>query len=107
MSNLKLKHNPTSYAEAEKALGNRESMTIGHNTKLERNGSGEIVATYHGNPIVSYTADGVWASWAGWTSSTTATRLNKLAPARFNIKNFTSQINGEDVDSRGWHKVTP
>lgn len=106
MSNLSLKHNPQTYAEAEKALGNRDEITIGHNTKLARNGAREIVATYHGNPIVSYTPEGVWASWAGWTSSTTATRLNKLAPARFNIKKFNAQINGKDVDCVGWHKVS-
>jgi hypothetical protein len=106
MSNLTLKATPNSYEAAVKALGSRESVTIGHNTKLERNGGNEIVATYHGNAIVSYTPDGVWATWAGWTTNTTATRLNMLAPARFNIKNFTAQINGEDIDSREWVKVS-
>lgn len=108
MSNLKLKHNPTSYLEAEKALGNRESMTIGHNTKLERNGmvSGEIVATYHNNPIVSYTLGGVWASWAGWTTQTTASRLNKLTNGAFNIKAREPMVNGKRVDSTDWVKVS-
>jgi len=105
MSNLKLKHTPQSYEAAVKVLDGKDSMSIGHNTRLERNGNDEIVATYHGNAIVSYTPAGVWATWAGWTSSTTSTRLNMLAPARFNIKNFTSQINGDNVDSSAWVKV--
>lgn len=105
MSNLKLKHTPSNYAEAMKVLDGKDSKIIGHNTRLEYS-NGDVYATYHGNAIVRYDNDGsVWASWAGWTSSTTATRLNKLAPARFNIKNFTAQINGEDVESSGWHKV--
>jgi hypothetical protein len=105
MSNLSLKAAPSNYAEAMKALGGKDSKVIGHNTRLEYS-NGDVYATYHGNAIVRYDSDGsVWASWAGWTTTTTATRLNKLAPARFNIKNRTAQINGEDVDSREWVKV--
>jgi hypothetical protein len=104
MSNLKLKVTPQSFEAAKSALGDKSRRTIGHNTELIHNADG-IYALYHGNKIVRYTEDGVYASWAGWTSTTTATRLNMLAPARFNIKNFTSQINGQDVDSSGWHKV--
>lgn len=105
MSNLTLKHNPNNYAEAVAVLGNRESITIGHNTKLERNSTDEIVATYHGNAIVSYTPAEVMATWAGWTTSTTANRLNKLTPARFNIKNRTAHVNGKPVDSGAWVTV--
>jgi glutamine cyclotransferase len=105
MSNLSLKAAPADYREAMRVLDGKDSKVIGHNTRLEYS-NGDVYATYHGNAIVRYDADGsVWASWAGWTSSTTATRLNKLAPARFNIKNFTPQINGEDVDSAKWYKV--
>lgn len=106
MSNLKLKHTPQSYDEALKVLDGRESMVIGHNTRLEASGHGDIHATYHGNKIVSYSDEGVYVSWAGWTSNTTTNRLNMLAPARFNIKNFTPHLNGEPVDSSGWHKVS-
>lgn len=108
MSNLKLKHTPQSYEDAMKVLDGRTDMVIGHNTRLHLDSlNGKVFATYHGNKIVCYAPDGtVQASWAGWTSSTTATRLNKLAPARFNIKNFTAQINGEDVDSSAWIKVS-
>lgn len=106
MSNLKLKHTPQSFEEAWKVLDGRDERIIGHNTKLVHSGNNEVTATYHGNDIVRYSPEGVEASWAGWTSTTTATRLNMLAPARFNIKNFTSQINGQDVCSSEWHKVS-
>lgn len=106
MSNLTLKARPRNYSEAMKFLNGRESKIIGNNTRLEYS-NGDVYATYHGNAIVRYDEDGsVWASWAGWTTSTTATRLNKLTDARFNIKNRTAQINGEDVDSCKWFKVS-
>lgn len=105
MSNLKLKHTPQSFEAATALLGSKDGMAIGHNTRLELDYMGDVYATYHGNRIVRYSKDGVEASWAGWTSTTTATRLNMLAPARFNIKNFTPQIDGKDVSSSGWHKV--
>lgn len=106
MSNLTLKANPKSYAEAVAALGTKTEAVIGHNTKLVK-GDGEILATYHGNPIVSYSADGdVFASWAGWATSTTTNRLNKLAPGAFRIQQRQANLNGETVDSYGWHKVS-
>lgn len=107
MSNLTLKHTPSNFAEAMKALGGKDSKVIGHNTRLEYS-NGDVYATYHGNAIVRYDNDGtVWASWAGWATTTTATRLNKLAPARFNIKNREPQINGVTLDGswKDWHKV--
>lgn len=106
MSNLKLKFTPQSYEAALKVLDGRESMVIGHNTRLEAGGHGDIHATYHGNKIVSYSDEGVYASWAGWTSSTTTNRLNMLTPGRFNIKNFTPHLNGEPVSASDWHKVS-
>lgn len=106
MSNLKLKFNPKTYAEAVEALGYRDERVIGHNTKLVQSGNHEITATYHDNDIVRYSPDGVHASWAGWASTTTATRLNKLTDASFNIKQFEPHINGERVDSTDWVKVS-
>lgn len=104
MANLKF--TPKSYTEAEKALGFRDKLVIGHNTELHRLKDGSIVATYHGNSIVRYTTEGVFASYAGWATSTTTNRLNQLAPARFNIKNREPQINGETLeDWSGWVKV--
>jgi hypothetical protein len=106
MSNLKLKFTPQSFEAAVATLGSKSEMAIGHNTRLELSYDGSVYATYHGNRIVRYSPDGVEASWAGWTSNTTTNRLNMLAPARFNIKNFTPHLNGEPVASSGWHKVS-
>lgn len=105
MANLKF--TPKSYEEASKALGFRDTMVIGHNTKLERSGNHEITASYHDNDIVRYTPEGVYASYAGWATSTTTNRLNQLAPARFNIKNRQPQVNGETLaDWSEWVKVS-
>jgi len=106
MSNLTLKHSPKSYEAALKVLDGRESMTIGHNTRLEAGGHGDIHATYHGNKIVSYSDEGVYASWAGWSTSTTANRLNKLTDGSFNIKGREPHVNGQRVDSTDWVKVS-
>lgn len=106
MSNLKLKFTPQSFEAAMNVLDGRDSMVIGHNTRLEAGHNGEVYATYHGNRIVRYSPMAVEASWAGWASNTTTNRLNMLTPGRFNIKNFTPHLNGEPVDSRGWHKVS-
>lgn len=107
MSNLKLKHTPQSYAEAEKVLASRDSLAIGHNTRLELSGNHEIVATYHGNEIVRYTPEGVEVSWAGWVTNTTTNRLHMLAPGRFNISKGEPCINGKPVEGsyRDWYKV--
>jgi hypothetical protein len=105
MANLKF--SPKSYEEAAKVLGFRDSIVIGHNTELHRQEDESIVATYHGNKIVRYSREGVYATYAGWATSTTTNRLNQLAPARFNIKNREPQINGETLeDWSGWVKVS-
>jgi hypothetical protein len=105
MANLKF--TPQSHEDAAKALGFRDSLVIGHNTELRRLGDGSIVATYHGNSIVRYTTEGVFATYAGWATSTTTNRLNQLAPARFNIKNRQPQINGKTLeDWSEWVKVS-
>lgn len=102
-----LKFTPKSFEEAEKALGFRDRMVIGHKTELHREDGNTIVATCFGNKIVRYSPEGVSVSWAGWATTTTANRLNQLAPARFNIKNREPQINGETVeDWSGWVKVS-
>jgi hypothetical protein len=105
MANLKF--TPKSFSEAEAVLSFRDSVVIGHNTGLRRMSDGSIVATYHGNSIVRYTSEGVFATYAGWATSTTTNRLNQLAPARFNIKNREPQINGKTLeDWSEWVKVS-
>lgn len=106
MSNLKLKSTPQSYEAALKVLGDRESMIIGHNTRLVRYSNGDVYATYHGNAIVEYSPRGVFASWAGWATSTTTNRLNMLAPGAFRIQQRGANLNGAAVDSSEWHKVS-
>lgn len=102
-----LKFTPKSFTEAESVLSFADRKVIGHNTELRREEDGSIVATYHGNKIVRYAQDGVYATYAGWATSTTTNRLNQLAPARFNIKNREPQINGETLeDWSGWVKVS-
>lgn len=106
MSNLTLSPAPLTFQQATDALGSRDSMKIGHNTRLERRGA-DVYATYHGNDIVRYSADGVFASWAGWATSTTSNRLNKLTQGRFNIYKGEPQINGVTLTGSWseWHKV--
>jgi hypothetical protein len=96
---------PLSYSQAADALGSKSRRTIGHNTELVRNGETEIVATYHGNKIVRYSKDGVFASWAGWATSTTRDRLNQLTTGRFNIKNREPHVNGEPVSAYDWVEI--
>lgn len=105
MSNLTLKFTPKSFEAASAALGKRDELTIGHNTKLVRRDN-EILATYHGNPIVSYAPDSVHASWAGWATSTTTNRLNMLAPGAFRIQQRSANLNGQAVEAYAWHKVS-
>lgn len=101
----KLSPAPLSFSQAVEALGHRDSRKIGHNTELVREGN-EIVATYHGNRIVRYTPNGVFASWAGWATSTTRDRLNALTTGMFNIKNREPHVNGKPVDDwSAWIEV--
>lgn len=98
---------PTDHVSALKALAGKSTRKIGHNTALELADDGSVFATYHGNRIVHYAADGVRATYAGWATSTTTNRLNQLAPARFNIKAREPYINGEEVNSWSeWVKVS-
>lgn len=101
-----LTNTPSSLDSALNVLKGRASRKIGHNTELRAVG-GEVFATYHGNPIVRYATDGIYATYAGWATSTTTNRLNQLAPARFNIKGREPHINGEKLeDWSAWVKVS-
>ena len=105
MSNLSLKAQPTTLEAALKAMGDRDTLKIGYETVLEKNGD-VVYALHHGNRIVKYATDGTYATWAGWESPTTTNRLNKLTEGRFNIKNRSAHLNGEPVCSYSWHKVS-
>jgi hypothetical protein len=100
----KLSPAPHTYSQAKDALGNKSRRTIGHNTELIQNADG-IYALYHGNKIVRYTPDGVFATWAGWATSTTRDRLNQLTTGRFNIKAREPHINGEEVSAFDWVEI--
>lgn len=100
---------PQNLTAAIAALAGKDSRKIGNNTelRLEVTPKGRsVVATLHGHRIVRYEADGVYVSWAGFTTSTTRDRLNQLAPARFNIAGRLPHIDGEEVLSLEWVKVT-
>lgn len=99
-----LTHTPRNFGQADKALGARNTLTIGNNTKLERR-DGSIVATLHGNTIVEYTEDVTFASWAGYTTSTTRDRLNQLTNGSFNIRQRTPHLNGQPVMATGLYEV--
>lgn len=95
---------PLSYSQAKDALGNKSRRTIGHNTELIQNADG-IYALYHGNKIVRYTENGVFATWAGWGTATTRDRLNQLTTGRFNIKDRRPHTNGKEVDPYAWVEI--
>jgi hypothetical protein len=97
---------PLSYSQAVDALAGKTRRKIGHNTELVLWNDGETIrATYHGNSIVEYSKDGVFATWAGWATSTTRDRLNQLTTGRFNIKDRLPHINGQRVDSTDWVEI--
>lgn len=100
---------PKDLTAAIAALGGKNSRKIGNNTvlSLEVTPKGRsVVATLHGHRIVRYELDGTFVTWAGYTTSTTRDRLNQLSPARFNIAGRLPHIDGEEVTSIEWVKVT-
>lgn len=100
----KLTQTPTTLIRALTVLGDKDSVKIGHNTKLEKSGA-NVVATLHGHTIVEYTEDATFANWAGYVTNTTRDRLNQLTNGRFNIKGGVPHLNGEPVSAYGYHEV--
>lgn len=97
---------PRNLSEARQALGGYSSKVIGNNTELRDLGT-SVVATLHGNHIVRYTEDAVEATWAGWPSHITQDRLNQLAsPARFSVRGGLGHVDGEEVLSTEWVKIS-
>ena len=99
-----LTQTPTTLLSALSVLGNKNSVKIGNNTKLEKSGA-NVIATLHGHTIVEYTEDATLATWAGYATSTTRDRLNQLTNGRFNIKGGVPHLNGEPVSARGYYEV--
>lgn len=85
MSNLQLP--PVNDLTSARAyLGDRDDMRLGHNTRIRRGLGGDVVVTYHGTDIVTYTNDGQTILRAnGWVTATTANRLNKLTPGHVRV----------------------
>ena len=71
----------TSYGEAERILGHRESKKLGNNTYLERFDDDTIVIKLHSTYVVTYCKNGdVILDSGGWQSKTTKDRINKYSP---------------------------
>lgn len=89
MAAAKITHTPRSYDfEGWNAvLGNRESMKIANNTRLERASNGEaITIRLHGTQIVTYWRNGaIVVNSGGYRSTTTKGRMNIVLPQRFGI----------------------
>ena len=92
MSNLRLKHDLRSHADAVEFVGGRQTKVLGHNTLCEVSGDGSIIR-YHSNLIAEFSGRGrdsvlggkvfTWnsvLSSAGWNTVTTARRLHMLMP---------------------------
>jgi len=75
------------WKSADKALGGKDSLVIGNNTKLVRRAGGSISVLLHGNRIVTYRQNGdVQVSSAGWKTSTTKDRLNRYTDSSTDVK---------------------
>ena len=99
-----LTHTPSILPQAEQALAGKTSRRIGNNTNLVKEDT-NIIATLHGNPIVRYTEDVVFASWAGYVTNTTRDRLNQLTSRKFSIKNGQPLVDGQPVSAYDWYEV--
>ena len=80
-------------------------VKIGHNTDIVLLISGEIIARYHGNAIVSYSPGEYAVNNAGWNTVTTSGRLNAalnaLFPNKFsvNIRNGSMFLTLRDLNN--------
>lgn len=69
-------------------IGEKTKKKIGHNTEAKFSG-GDIVVTYHGNPIVILSPDGsLEISTCGWNTVTTTGRLHAFVVQNFHGKNI-------------------
>lgn len=81
-----------SFSEADLYLGSKQSRPAGNNTRLERDGHGEIAVKYHGNIVVTYYRENqvvggpvTTLTSAGWRTLTTKERINAFGPEGFHV----------------------
>jgi hypothetical protein len=70
--------------EARRASA-RQSVKLAHNTYLTNLRNGEMVITYHGNPIIRMSSDGITLDSCGWRTFTTKERFNWFLPEGFRV----------------------
>lgn len=76
------------YKTADRALGDKNSKTIGNNTELVRRNDGSIVVELHGHGIVKYLPEHhgrIRLSSAGYRTSTTKDRINRYTPSNVSV----------------------
>lgn len=89
----------TSYDEAVKRLGNRDSRKVANNTYMQRRENGTIAIRLHSTDVVTFHPDGrVTLDAGGWRTVTTKQRMNLFAPAGVRISQdrglWTVQVGG-------------
>lgn len=75
------------------------------NTKVSTKGS-VVFLSLHNNLIAYKDKNGLFISLAGWNTPTTRERLNGLPGVRVNQKNFIPFLNGKEINSREFYKVS-
>lgn len=74
-----------SYQDALNALGAKDSIHLGHNTRLVRHATGQTsdgpAVIYHRTAVVIFNSDDTFTlNSGGWATTTTAERIRKYAP---------------------------
>lgn len=89
MAAARLTSTPRSYDFEgwDAVLGQRQSLKIANNTRLERASDGEaITIRLHGTQIVTYWRQGaIVVNSGGYRSTTTKARMNTVLPQRFGV----------------------
>ena len=97
---------PSTYAEAERMLGNRERRTLVNNTVIEAGGRFRINVLFHGNLIAAFDPDGSrMLTNCGYGTVSTRERLNSMAPAHVSFvqRDHAQQVHvwqGDGVPAR-------
>lgn len=74
------------YETANRALGTRDEVSIGNNTRLRREDDSNIAVVLHRTPIVTYRIDGLMElNSGGHRTVTTKARMNEVTPAWLTI----------------------